>query len=92
MDTITFCFINDCTITKQIMNLGQNWVMTLFALNMLWTTVFSIQMSDFSLINDYRFYHQVGESSSLLLSSIIGFKPQDAYDYDPDQSNYQDEI
>ena len=57
LDTISFCFINNCAFDKVIGNVSQNWAQSIFAFNMLWTTVFSMQITDFSLLNDYRFYH-----------------------------------
>ena len=57
LDSVSFCFINNCAFDKLIGNISQNWAQSIFAFNMLWTTIFSMQISDFSLINDYRFYH-----------------------------------
>jgi len=91
LDSISFCFINNCAYDKLIGNVSQNWAQAIYAFNMLWTTIFSMSISDFSLINDYRFYHQVGESGAILTTSMIGFRPADQYDYDPDDSSYLDD-
>lgn len=60
-----------------------NWAEELYAMNMIWTFMFSSQVTDFSLENDYRFYHSIGENSAILMSSVIGYQPSEVFDYDP---------
>jgi hypothetical protein len=76
LDAITFCFINDFSdYMNYIKNLSTNWAEAVFALNSAIATVISSSIYDFSLENDYKFYHTIGESTAILLTDIIDFKP-----------------
>ena len=83
MDSFSFCFINNCSMEKLIGNFYVNWAEEVYAMNMIWTNVFSASIIDFSLESDYRFYHVIGENSAILLASLIGYQAAELYDYDP---------
>ena len=91
LDTFTYCFINDCTYMNIMAQLSINWPEIVYAFNMIWTTVVSAGFVDFSYENDYKFYHQIGVNSAILLEDLIGYKPKDGYDYDPDENVYAEQ-
>merc|ERR1712196_669342 len=90
LDSTSFCFINDCGVEKLFGNMAQNWAEEMYAINMVWTTMFSAQIADFSLENGYRFYHSMGESSAILFTGTIGHRPTSGYEYDPDDTTWDD--
>ena len=92
MDSTTFCFINDCHSLGLLYNFCENWAEEIFAFNMIWTTLVSAEFADFSYEVDYKYYHSIGEYSALFFTNVIGFRPRDAYNYDPNDDEFGDDI
>ena len=88
MDLTTYCFMNDCSWFSMLGKFSMNWAEAVYAFNMIWTTTVSASFTDFSLENDYHFYSVLGENISILIADLIGFKPQDEFEYTIDEDEF----
>ena len=71
--------------------LTMNWPEIIYAFNMLWTTIVSSFFVENTYENIYKFYHQVGTNTALLVEDITGFKPKDGYQYNPNENVYAEQ-
>ena len=92
LDTTTFCYINDCSWFIMISHFALNWAEIVFAFNMIWTTVVSAAFTDYSLETDYKFYFSIGDNVALMADDLIGFMPAGEYGYDPNESDFAEDL
>ena len=91
LDTTTFCFINNCSWFIMISNFSINWAEIIFAFNMIWTTIVSSEYNEYTFEDCYKFYFSAGDNTALMLDDIIGFRPADGYNYDPNENDFAED-
>ena len=74
-----------------ISHFSLNWAEIIFALNMIWTTLVSAEYTDYTFEDDYKYYFSAGDNTALILDDIIGFRPADGFDYDPNETDFAED-
>ena len=57
----------------------------------MWTTLVSAEYVEYTFEDDYKYYFSAGDNTALILDDIIGFRPADGFDYDPNETDFAED-